>query len=209
MFPPLTETSTPPTTPPPVSVAVPVMVITLPCTVEPAAGKVIVEAGAEVSVEAVAEYQTRLERPRLYPHIGEQIDHCLLQTRIRCRHPIEERMIVMLRIQPPRPLRRASPKNQGPTTMTIQGQTMGCRPRAIIRAVVKEITRAINRGGRQPNQTGRPKTVIEILIPLIADCAIRQGGGLSWRQGGDTSCCARSASCHPLPALLWRQRYSS
>ena len=45
------ETSTPPTTPP-VSVAVPVIVVELPaCTVPPDAGEVMVELGGVVSVD--------------------------------------------------------------------------------------------------------------------------------------------------------------
>src|SRR4051812_25793128 len=47
------DTSTPPTTPPPVSVAVPETVVAEPdCTVAPAAGAVIAAAGPTVSVEA-------------------------------------------------------------------------------------------------------------------------------------------------------------
>ena len=50
---PSTETSTPPTTPPPASVAVPVMVSgEFTATVAPAAGAVITEEGAVTSVDA-------------------------------------------------------------------------------------------------------------------------------------------------------------
>ena len=53
--PPSTETSTPATTPPPLSLAVPVIVTEPPgATVEPAAGEVIAEAGGSASVEAAA-----------------------------------------------------------------------------------------------------------------------------------------------------------
>ena len=47
------DTSTPPTAPPPVSDAVPV-IVTVPETVSPLPGEVIVEVGALVSVDAVA-----------------------------------------------------------------------------------------------------------------------------------------------------------
>src|SRR3954469_913776 len=52
VVPPSTEPSTAPTVPPPASVAVPVTV-TVPDTLSPDAGEVIVEVGAVVSVEAV------------------------------------------------------------------------------------------------------------------------------------------------------------
>src|ERR1700674_1268941 len=53
--PPSTETSTPPTTPPPASVAVPVMVTGIPAdTTPPGSGKVIEDVGATVSEEAEA-----------------------------------------------------------------------------------------------------------------------------------------------------------
>jgi hypothetical protein len=53
--PPSSETSTPPTTPPPASLAVPLTVTGLPpCRFAPAAGEVMVEVGGVWSVEAVA-----------------------------------------------------------------------------------------------------------------------------------------------------------
>ena len=55
------ETSTPATTPPPLSVAVPVIVTVVPsATVAPAAGEVIVEVGAVVSVDARGARSARL-----------------------------------------------------------------------------------------------------------------------------------------------------
>ena len=55
MEPPSVETSTPETTPPPVSVAVPETVTALlSWTVEPAVGEVIVDVGGVVSVDPVA-----------------------------------------------------------------------------------------------------------------------------------------------------------
>src|SRR6266700_908121 len=54
VVPPSTETSTPPTTPPPISVAVPEMLTVLDCIVEPPLGEVIVELGAVASVDAEA-----------------------------------------------------------------------------------------------------------------------------------------------------------
>jgi hypothetical protein len=55
VVPPSVETSTPPTTPPPVSVAVPATVTTLPCArVVLFNGVVTVDVGAVVSVDAVA-----------------------------------------------------------------------------------------------------------------------------------------------------------
>src|ERR1700682_1347125 len=54
--PPSTETSTPPTTPPPASVAVPVIVTGIPAdTVPPGSGNVIEDVGATASDEAEAE----------------------------------------------------------------------------------------------------------------------------------------------------------
>ena len=53
MVPPSSETSTPPTRPPPVSVAVPLIVVASPLsTFAPAPGELIWELGGAVSVEA-------------------------------------------------------------------------------------------------------------------------------------------------------------
>ena len=66
--PPSVETSTPATTPPLVSVAVPVIVTALPSAIEaPDAGEVIVELGGVVSVDP-GRHQTGLQRPGLGAH---------------------------------------------------------------------------------------------------------------------------------------------
>ncbi len=77
------DTSTPATTPPPESVAVPLIVTVLPfVNVAPADGEVIVEVGGVVSVDAVASDQAGHQRGRLHAHVGEQVDRRLLHRRV-------------------------------------------------------------------------------------------------------------------------------
>ena len=86
VLPPSVETSTPATTPPPASVAVPVIVTAAPSwRFAPTAGEVIVELGGAVSVDAVAARQPGHQGRRLRAHVGEQVDRGLLHVGIgRC-----------------------------------------------------------------------------------------------------------------------------
>ena len=82
--PPSVETSTPATTPPPESVAEPVIVTALPSAIVlPDVGLEIVDVGGVVSVDAVAATSPDSSVAGWAPIIDEQVDRELLHVRIR------------------------------------------------------------------------------------------------------------------------------
>ncbi len=131
--PPSVETSTPATTPPPVSVAVPVIVTALPSGSRfRAVGEVIVEVGGVVSVDFVGGHETRVERPGLGAHVGQQVDGRLLHVGVGRafarlgRGPSQ----ALTFAETPRPLHGAGAEHQRSAGGLVERQVVGGRWRS-------------------------------------------------------------------------------
>ena len=106
--PPSVETSTPTTMPPPVSMAVPVIVTGVPAANDaPFAGDVIADVGASASVEAVAATRPDCSVAGLHAHVGEQVDRRLSHADVGGGDAA-----IVIRIQAPRPLHGAGAEHE-------------------------------------------------------------------------------------------------
>ena len=190
--PPSVDTSTPATTPPPVSAAVPVIVTFVPSvTFAPAAGDVIVEVGAVVSVDFVARTSPRQRRPGLRAHVGEQVQRRLLLRRVR-------RVAVGVgAVEAPRPLDRAGAEHQGAARRPVERQVVRrrpvrVRPRPEVRAASRRPRRWSTRRGTGPPAGSRCRGPRPTRSRASAAPAWRSH---RWR-GSRRPCCARGAgSC--------------
>ena len=112
MLPPSVETSTPPTTPPPLSDAVPDTVTGVPTlALLPDAGALIVAVGRGRVRAGRGRDQPGLERPRLRTHVRQQVHGRLLDVRIR-----RGARVLVHRIQAPGPLDGARAEHERAAT---------------------------------------------------------------------------------------------
>ena len=140
--------------------------------------------------------QTRLQRERLDAHVGEQVDRRLLHREARRRR------------------RRDRDCCRGPTTTgPCRRRTPARRSRAR-RASARDWRCPARRSSRSPADSrrrvtvvsdsrikpGGPEPVVEILVPFVAERAVRQRRRTRRGRGWRRTCCARSASCLRPPA---------
>ena len=178
MAPPSIETSTPPTTPPPVSAAVPDSNGVPGCTVSPEAGEVMVETGGVVSVDADAGSNPACSVTGWTPMSANRftVACCMLGSVVRVRRCNRRRAG---RIQSPGPLHRPGAKYQGAAGRPVQSQVMSRRAGAVEAAIVEQVVgrsgcRWRSRGGtgrRDGSHCPRPR-------PIRSPSAAEQGPGL-------------------------------
>ena len=126
LAPPSTDTSTPPTRPPPASAAVPLTVTGVPAVTVRVGGGGRRDRSRRIR-RCAGSGQAGMRRRRLYRHVGEQVDRRLLHREARARSAA-----VMLAIEPPGPLHGAGTEHErvgtGTIRVAIQREVVRCVP---------------------------------------------------------------------------------
>ncbi len=107
-------------------------------------------------------------------HVGEQVDGRLLQVGVRRRlHP------VVLAVQGPGVLDRAGGEHQRTAGCLVERHVVRCLTgRDLVAEVLQDLWTVADRGG-QLDQTGRPESVVEILIRLVTDGVLGEYRGVT------------------------------
>ena len=116
---------------------------------------------------------------RLDAHVGEQVDRRLLHGNVGRRGAA-----VVVAVQPPRPLDRARAEDQR-VAVAVLGQVVGGRAGGVGRTVVLKALDPVDRRRGASEEARRPRAVVEVLVPLVAD-----------RVGGERRGCAGRLTGH-------------
>ena len=181
-MPPSSETSTPPTRPPPASVAVPWMVTVVPgVTVVPRGRRDDRRRRRRRVGGGRGGGQARIERPGLAVHVGEEVDRRLLHAGVGGRG-----VAVVVGVEAPGPLDGAGAEDQRARwSRAVERQAVRRAAVAVRRAVVLQDVQAALGGRRQVDEPGRARAVVEVGVPLVAQRAVREGRLGAGRQVGD------------------------
>ena len=88
-------------------------------------------------------------------------------------------------VEPPGVLDGAGPEDQRAAGVPVQGHRVVRSPRRVSRAEILELVDSGHGGIGQTDQPGGPEAVVEVLVPLVAERAVRQHAFGSRRQIGE------------------------
>ncbi len=126
-------------------------------------------------------HQPRLKRTGLDAHIGEEVDGRLLHPRIG-----HGGLSIVGAVQAEGPLHRAGREDQSPAISPVKGQAVRRGRRSeVVTVILDPLGDILGRGG-ELNKAGRPRPVVKVLVPLVAEGAIGQGRGLPRLERCDT-----------------------
>ena len=177
---------------------VPATVCGVPAVTSIVAGVVIAGVGATVSVDAARRRQAALERSGLDAHVGEQVHGGLLHRGVR-----RGAAALVGPVEAPWPLHGSRAEHErvgaGAVRVAVERQVVRGRPGRVGRAVVLELLHPVHGGRREPDETGRARPVVEVLVPLVADRVVAERRDLARAQLPD-----RGAAPEPQPAVVGR-----
>ena len=164
VVPPSVETSTPATTPPPVSVAVPEIVIGEPLArFDAGCRRGDRRRGRRRVGRCRRADEAGLQRRRLGAHVGEEVDRRLLHVRV-------DRAAGGRVVETPRPLHGAGAEHERAARGLVERQVMG---RGLVErrlgSVVGEDLGARGRRRRQVEEPGGSEPVVGLGVPLVAE----------------------------------------